>query len=372
MSAKDGPVAVVGAGIVGLSAARALGARGIEFDLYEPGDPGEAQSTGESRLFRHAHDDPRMVEFTVRGRSIWRQWEKESGQELISPGGALAIGETALARLEVMKDVPGVDARPFSPGEIANHLPVLAAYDGPATFDPDGGTIRTRLTIAWLYRQVAERLVPERVVAVETSPGDGASVTTPVATRNYRAVIVCAGTATAALARGAGIDTPVEVQAQVRSTFAIKEPAGRPALACLQDSSGSFGESGSYGSPLIGSRHFALGLSDAIDVPAGADLGPVPPDHGQFDDLIERTAAYVEEALPGLDPRPLGHVRCYIPALPWGEDGVAIWSDGPLYFLEGHNLFKQAPALGEALADTVMDQAVPDLLKPDSKLGADS
>ena len=62
----------------------------------------------------------------------------------------------------------------------------------------------------------------------------------------------------------------------------------------------------------------------------------------------------MRRALPGLDPRPVDHVHCWVTRLPWGDDGVGIWSEDGLTALAGHNLFKQAPALGEALAGTVL------------------
>jgi sarcosine oxidase len=45
-------VAVVGAGIVGLSTAYALSRSGVRVALYERGVPGNGQSGGDSRIFR--------------------------------------------------------------------------------------------------------------------------------------------------------------------------------------------------------------------------------------------------------------------------------------------------------------------------------
>ena len=98
-------VAVVGAGIVGLSTAFALRERGVDVTVYERGAPGAAQSGGESRIFRHAHDDPRLVALAVESRAVWREWEARFGVELVSGDGvgAARAGGRA-ARLPLLRD----------------------------------------------------------------------------------------------------------------------------------------------------------------------------------------------------------------------------------------------------------------------------
>ncbi|HWT25335.1 MAG TPA: FAD-dependent oxidoreductase, partial [Solirubrobacteraceae bacterium] len=101
---------VVGAGIVGLSTALALAESGVPVTLYEPGTPGAAQSGGESRIFRHGHDDPRLVELACESRALWQAWEERFGVELLAADGVIALGPAAEERLAVLRRA-GVKAR---------------------------------------------------------------------------------------------------------------------------------------------------------------------------------------------------------------------------------------------------------------------
>jgi sarcosine oxidase len=176
--------------------------------------------------------------------------------------------------------------------------------------------------------------------------------------------VLCAGRGTAALARGAGLDIPVEHAAHARVTFRVRDGAPAP-LPTFQDGSGVFGETGVYAAPSADNRRYAVGLSETTDVRQDGSLT----DPAALESLSARAAAYVRTALPGLDPEPDGYVHCWVTRLPWGDDGVGIWSAGNVSAVAGHNLFKQAPALGEALAETALSGVVPAVLRPESQLG---
>src|SRR5439155_26359448 len=87
-------VAVVGAGIVGLAVSDALAQRGAGVRCLEAARPGDAQSGGLTRIFRHRHDDERLVELAVEARSGWRRWEARSGRRLLGEEGCLFVGST--------------------------------------------------------------------------------------------------------------------------------------------------------------------------------------------------------------------------------------------------------------------------------------
>ncbi|MDQ3570613.1 MAG: FAD-binding oxidoreductase [Actinomycetota bacterium] len=358
-------VAVIGAGIVGLSTAYSLTERGAAVTLYERGQPGNGQSGGDSRLFRHAHDDPRLVRLASASRQIWSEWEARLGVELVSADGVVALGPTAERRLGVLEEVGGVAARPVDGAKLCERLPLLEGYSGAATLDEAGGSIRARAAIEALAGQLEASLVADEVISVRPVAGGRVEVRAGGSCAEYVSVVVCAGQVTGRLARGVGLSLPVTLTAQVRATFALRgDPPAR--LACLQDGSGHFGESGIYAAPLSGNRHYALGLSQTVQVNEDGSLL----DPAALAELSERAGGYVRRALPRLDPEPVDYRHCWVTEVPWSEDGFAVWEADGIFFVAGHNLFKQAPALGRALAQAALGEGLDNEMRPEAELGA--
>ena len=364
MSARP-EIAVVGAGIVGLSTAYALHERGVPVTVYERGVPGNAQSGGESRIFRHVHQDPRLIRLARQARDMWREWETVFGRELLSPDGVVAIGSTVERRLALLQADGEVSARVIDWAELSERLPLLARYDGPALLDEEGGTIRTRAAIEALTAALAQRLVLDEVLSLRVTGADTVELRAAGVSREYARVVVCAGRGTVALARGAGLPLPVRQTAHVRLSYALRiEPPRR--LACLLDGSGEFGEPSAYADPLPGNAAYAVG----VDATWVNDDGSIV-DPGGLAAVAERTNAYVARALPGLDPRPFEARHCWVTELPWSPDGFALWRTGGLLVFAGNHLFKHAPALGKALAAAALGESVPGDLRPSALLGAE-
>ena len=286
---------MVGAGIVGLATAYALTELGATVTVYERGLPGNGQSGGDSRIFRHAHDDRRLVEFACEARRGWREWEERFGRELLSRDGVVALGAAGLRRLEAMSRA-GVRARRIDGAEVAERLGLLAPWEEPAALDEDGGVIRARAAIEALSGALRERIVLDEVLSVRATPAGNVEARTGGGRSEHGRVILCAGRGTAALARGAGLPLPLRHAAHLRLTYAVRGESP-PRLACLLDASGAFGEPGGYGDPLPGNSAYAVGLDDT---PVHDDGSLI--DAGGLAAIAERTTAYVSRALPGVRP----------------------------------------------------------------------
>lgn len=354
---------MVGAGIAGLSTAYACVELGARVAVYERGVPGNAMSGGDSRIFRHTHQDPRLVRFACESRELWREWEHRFGRELLSRDGVVSIGPEVMQRAELMR-ANGVAARPIAGAELSERLPLLAGWEGDAVLDEEGGVIRTRTAIEMLCAVLAENLVYDEVLSVRPTDQGTVELRAGGILVEHERVVVCAGRETAALARSAGLVLPVRHSAHVRLAFPVR---GRPPdrLACLLDGSGAFGETGGYADPLPGNDVYAVGLDET---PVHADGGLIDPDG--LAAVTGRTQRYAARALPGLVPEPVQARHCWVTQLPWAEDAFAVWPAGGASFMVGNNLFKHAPALGRALAANALGEKPSIQLSPDERLGA--
>ena len=321
-------VAVVGGGILGLGVADSLVRRGADVVLFERAEPGDGQSAGEARGFRHLHATRGQILDAVRARSAWDAWSARAGEPLVGEEGALRLGGDVAADAARLRDA-GVAAEVV---DVAGERhPALREDAGPLLWDPRGGAIRAARAIGWLRGQLGERVRRTEVRSLgEVRAGH---------------VVVCAGAGTERLWPGVTMRREVHL----RVTFAA--PAGA-SYATWADRSVRFGAT-AYG-VADGARRFALGLADHADQPAPADpAAEVVPAGVDLAAQRARVRAYAAAAFPGLGD-PIDEVVRLLTILPGrDEDAYVMHTEPRLTVLAGHNLFKLAPLLAELAADSM-------------------
>jgi glycine/D-amino acid oxidase-like deaminating enzyme len=339
-------VAVVGAGVIGLSAALAMHDRGARVLLLDPGSPGGGQSVGPGRVFRHLHERPELVGLARAARRGWRRAEERFGLTLLGRDGALLVGPIGdhgdrLAAAELPHRV--LDA-----AGIAAAMPALGAGPAEGLLDEEAGAIDAEAYVAALANALRDRILAARALSLREGPG-GAAIVTDRGLVLADRVLVAAGSGGGALARALGLEIPLAEGVHHRVAF---RAAGAPRpLPCLLERSGRFGER-AYGLPLPGGD-YAVGCASLDGRPTG--------------EAVALTAAYVRRALPGLGPSTGAVVRCLTTTLADHPERLACYRAGAVSLLVGGNLFKLAPALAQVLADAVLEDRLDAVVAPPTR-----
>lgn len=341
----------MGAGIVGLAAAHALARRGVDVLCVERGRPGAGQSAGETRIFRHLHEDDALVALACEARAAWRGWEDELGLALTGPDGVLVGCDDphgVAARLTAL----GAPAEVIGPDEQRARHGVFAGLPGDAVLDVDGTALHARATVSALVSRLQDRVAHADVLGV----APGAVVTSEGLVRCER-VVLCAGVETPGLAAACGIELEVDVACHVRGAFTVREP-GVPLIAMMERTA-AFGTP-LYGIPFPGGALYGAGLSGSTlddPLPPGVTALPAGIDLGERLRAIEELVA---RALPGVEPQAERARVCLVTTLRGrGPDEFGLFGDGPVWAFAGHNVYKFAPLLGEAIADVATGGARP-------------
>jgi len=336
---------VVGAGLLGLSAARALARRGRDVVVLEQAEVGHetAGSKGSCRIFRFGYGDPAYVTAVRRARALWSELEAECGQQLLFPTPQLTFGDQLTAVHQAMQ-AAGAPCELLPAAKAAARFPGVRA-GGPVLLEPE-----SCVTAADRALQALAAAVPQIRTAVRVTglADDGRRVTvrTDAGPLSARAAIICAGPWTSGLLAGLGVTVPaVPTLEQVAYLVpaAGLVPAGEPdpGLPIFI----RYGRQSPYGLPVPGSSLYKIGIH-----PSGPPVDPGCQDQGADPALAQRLALVARQYLPGLDPRPVRTERCVYDNSP-DEDfivdriGNVVVGAGT----SGHG-FKFGPLFGEWLA----------------------
>ena len=330
---------VIGAGLLGLAAARALASRGREVMVLEQARIGHPAggSHGSCRIFRLGYGDPGYVAMASRARDLWRALETERGLRLLHPTPQLTFG-AGLDAVHAAMSAAGAPCELLSAATAASRFPALATA-GPALLEPDSCVIEADNALRALAATVPVISTGVRVAAL-ADDGRQVTISTDAGPFTARVVIVCAGPWTSGLLRRAGRAVPASA---TRELVAYLERGADgpdvPIFIC-------HGARSPYGLPVPRSSLYKIGIHPSgppVD-PDRQDQGADGPQAGQLDRIARRY-------LPGLDPRQAGTEHCIYDNTP-DEDfvldraGQIVVGSGT----SGHG-FKFGPLLGEWLAD---------------------
>lgn len=345
----------------------ARGASVIGFERFHPGHD-RGSSHGDTRIFRTAYfESPEYVPLLQRANRLWRQLENDSGAELLTLTGGLAIGAPD------GELVTGVLASARQ-----NHLPhqLLDATDMSRRYpqhrlepaevavrEDNAGFLRPEPAVAAAAARAEElgaRLLSEtEVMAIEPS---GTSVLIETSRGRFAAerALITAGAWTTQLLPQLGL--PLKVERQVLAWLAVDDPAlfdpQRFPIFIHELSDGRL----RYGFPTTDGRSIKLAVHhegtevdpDSVDREVGdADLKPLR--DFALDSLRGVTAHVVDACVCMYTNTPDERFMAKTPAeLP----GVTVLSA-----CSGHG-FKFASVMGELMAELILDgRALPGIIR---------
>jgi sarcosine oxidase len=337
-------IAVVGAGLLGLVAARALAIRGRDVVVLEQAEVGHqgAGSKGSCRIFRLGYPDPGYVTAARRAGELWRDLEAASGRQLLWPAPQLTFG-TGLTDVQRALQAAGAPGRLLPPAEVAERFPQIRVT-GPALFEPGSGVLAADTTLGVLADAAGDIQAGTRVLGIAD---DGRQVTlrTGAGPVIARAAIVTAGPWSRGLLAPLGVTAPTTATLEQvgylspAATAAATGPGTPPIFICHDHPA-------PYGLPVPGSPLYKIGIHTS-----GPVTDPDAQDQSPDRDLVERLSRLAASLLPGYDPEPTVTERCVYDNTP-DEDfildrvGNVVIGCGT----SGHG-FKFGPLLGEWLAD---------------------
>src|SRR6266566_1818504 len=330
-------VAVIGLGAMGaLSAWRfaAQGARVIGFERHRPGHD-RGSSHGDTRIFRTAYfESPEYVPLLQRAYVLWRQLEKESGAELLTITGGLAIGPPD------GELVPGV----------------------LAVVEDDAGFLRAERSVAAAAARAeqlgATLMVDTEVIAVEAS-GNSVVVETSRGTFGADRVVVAAGAWTSKLLPQ--LSLPLIVERQVMVWLDATDPAAFAPqhfpIFIREVPDGRF----RYGFPTLDGRSIKVGIHHE-----GSDADPDSIDREVHPADVEPVRDFAREHLHGVTGNVLDARVCMYTNAPDERFMVVRHASLPsvtiLSACSGHG-FKFASVMGELVAGSVLeDRDVPAII----------
>ena len=360
----------MGLGAMGALSAWRLAARGarvIGFERFRPGHD-RGSSHGDTRIFRTAYfEGPEYVPLLQRANGLWRQLEEESGSELLTLTGGLAIGRPdgelvtgvlASARLNNLRH------RLLGTVEMDRLHPQHKLAAGEvAVREEEAGFLRPERSIAAAAARaeaLGARLMTETDVTAVKPSGGGVVVETSRGRFTAERVLIAAGPWTSKLLPD--LRLPLTVERQVLTWLAVDDPAGFAAehfpIFIREIADGRF----RYGFPTTDGRSIKLGVHHE-----GTDVDPDSVDRQVAEGDLQPIRDFAREYMRGVTGNVVDACVCmytntpderFIATSPGDVPGVTVLSA-----CSGHG-FKFATVLGELMAESILDgRALPAIIR---------
>jgi sarcosine oxidase len=337
-------VAIVGAGLLGLAAARALTARGRGVVVLEQAEIGHAGSgsKGSCRIFRLGYPDPGYVAAARRAGELWRELEAESGRHIRWPAPHLTFG-AGLRDVRHAMQAAGAPCEPLAAAAVAERFPEIRV-DGPALLETESAVLAADVALEALAALAGEVSTGSRVSSIAD---DGRQVTlhTAAGPLTARIAIVTAGPWSRGLLAPLGVampTTPTLEQVGYLSPRAAPPAAGsgRPPIFICHD------DPAPYGLPVPDSPLYKIGIHGN-----GSAIDPDTQDQSPDGELVGRLSRVAARLLPDYARKPAVTERCVYDNTP--DEDFIVDRIGNVVIgcgTSGHG-FKFGPLLGEWLAD---------------------
>ena len=232
---------VIGAGVVGTSAAYFLAKGGARVALFEKGRVAGEQSSRNWGWIRQQGRDPAELPIAMEANRIWRGLAEETGERdlAFTACGCLYVASDAarLSRWEAWREVAAehqLDSRMLTRKEVEDLLPDVAGSWAGGIHTASDGRAEPFVAIPALARAARRRgaavIESCAVRTVETSAGRVSAVHTERGRVSTQAVVLAGGAWSTFFAANAGLDLP---QLTVRSTVGRTNPLDRPEMPAM-------------------------------------------------------------------------------------------------------------------------------------------
>jgi sarcosine oxidase len=339
----------------------------IGIDRFTPGHD-RGSSHGETRIFRTAYfENPAYVPLLQRASLLWRQLEKETGADLLTLTGGLAVGPAdgelvsgvlASAR---QNDLPH---RVLDPAGMSRLYPQHLLSTGEvAVLEEDAGFLRPERSVAAATARaqaLGARVMSETEVTAIVPTDGGVVIETSRGHVTARHAIVAAGPWTPKLLPD--LDLPLVVERQVMVWLAVqdaKEFAPERFPVFIHEPAHSRFR---YGFPTIDGRAIKLGVHHE-----GHAVDPDSIDREIRDDDLQPVLEFARDHLHGVSDEVVDARVCmytntpderFIALSPSTLPNVTILSA-----CSGHG-FKFASVIGELMAGLILDgRALPPIIR---------